>query len=294
MRKAFNISVISLIVLLISFPLDGFSQDFDLKAYRIRFNLETTKLGDSGRILKASFIGQNKKDRKDRLPVHQAEIVFLNVLEDQEKELGRALTDETGTATLHLPQGQQYLLDEEGYSEFIARFEGAGKLKKKEDDLRVRDLILEIEAEEIDSVKTVVVNAFTLDSTNQKVPQDDVDLKISVRGMLSDFTIEEGSTEDGTFEIEFPNDIPGDINGEFMLIAYVDDSDDFGSVEYTVRSDWGVFDDIPQVKKNELWTEVAPLWMYVILTIMLVGVWAFYLYSIVKIRKIWQLGAKDT
>ena len=291
MRNTVKIQILSLLMLALFLPWQTIAQDFDLKAYRLRFKLETTKNTDGSRTLEASFIGQNKKDRKDRLPVHQAEVVFLNTLEDEEVELGKVNTDETGTAQLILPADQNYLTDEEGYIEFIARFEGTKEIKKKEADLKVKDLFLEIQAEEIDSVKTVVVRAFALDSTNQRVPQDDVDLSISVRGMLSDFIVEEGSTEDGTFEIEFPNDIPGDVNGEFTLVAFVEDSDDYGNVEYTVGSDWGIFDDVPQKKKGELWTEVAPMWMYVILTIMLIGVWANYLYTIINIRKIWKLGS---
>ena len=291
MSKALKIQFVSLLVLAILLPRVSTAQDFDLKAYRLRFNLETIKNGDEGRTLKAKFIAHNKKDRKDRLPVHQAEVVFYNTLEDEEIVLGKVNTDDTGTAALTLPPDQKYLTDEEGYIEFIARFEGTKEIKKKEADLKVKDLILQIEAEEIDSVKTVVVRAFVLDSTNQQIPQDDLDLKISVRGMLSDFTVDDGSTEDGAFEIEFPNDIPGDINGDFTMVAFVEENDDFGSVEYTIRSDWGVFDDVPQKKNNELWTEVAPMWMYVILTIMLVGVWANYLYTIINIRKIWRMGS---
>jgi len=291
MRNTVKIQILSLIVLALFLPWQAIAQDFDLKAYRLRFKLETTKNADGSRTLDASFIGQNKKDRKDRLPVHQAEVVFLNTLEDEEVELGKVNTDETGTAQLTLPSDQNYLTDEEGFIAFVARFEGTKEIKKKEAELKVKDLFLEIQAEEIDSVKTVVVRAFALDSTNQRVPQDDVDLRISVRGMLSDFIIEEGSTEDGTFEIEFPDDIPGDVNGDFTMVAFVEDSDDYGNVEYTLDSDWGVFDDVPQKENNELWTEVAPMWMYVILTIMLVGVWANYVYTIINIRKIKRLGS---
>jgi len=291
MRKAFKINILSLLVLVFFLPKVSNAQEFDLKAYRLRFKLETTKNGENGRTLAASFIATNKKDRKDRLPVHQAEILFFNTLEDEEIELGKVNTDDTGTATLILPPDQKYLTDEEGFIEFIARFEGTKEIKKKEADLKIKDLILEIEAEEIDSVKTVVVHAFALDSTNQRIPQDDIDMRISVRGMLSDFTVDDGSTEDGAFEIEFPDDIPGDVNGNFTLVAFVEDSDDYGNVEYTLGSDWGVFDDVPQKENNELWTEVAPMWMYIILTIMLVGVWANYLYTIINIRKIKRLGS---
>lgn len=291
MRNRIQYPILGLLVALFFLPGISIAQEFDLKAYRLRFKLETTKNGDNSRTLQATFIAHNKKDRKDRLPVHQAEIVFLNILEDEEIMLGKVTTDDTGTALLNLTPDQKYLSDEEGFIEFIARFEGTEQIKKKEADVKIRDLFLGIEAQEVDSVKTVVVRAFALDSTNQKIPQDDVDLRISIRGMLSDFIVEEGSTEDGVFEIEFPDDIPGDVNGEFTLVAFVEDNDDFGNVEYTLGSDWGVFDDVPQKEKNELWTEVAPVWMYVILTLMLVGVWANYLYTLINVRKIWRLGS---
>ena len=281
------------VILTLYFINCGYAQEdeFNLSDYRIRFGLETQKTTDNSRVLKASFIGQNKKDRKDRLPVHEAEIVFYNQLGDDRVELGKSKTDETGTAVLVVPPGTNYLKDEEGYIEFIARFNGNEGMRRKEADLKVRDLFLDISAEEIDSVKTVVVHTFVIDSTGQRIPQEDVDVKIAVRGMLSDLALEEGSTEDGTLEFEFPDDIPGDKDGEFFIIASIEDNDEFGNLEYMEKSDWGVFDDVPHIEKNELWTEAAPIWMYVILTVMLVGVWANYVYTLIKIRKIWKLGA---
>ncbi len=267
------------------------AQEFNLKDYRIRFGMETYKTTDNSRILKASFMGHNKKDRKDRLPIHEAEIVFYNQLGDERIELGKSMTDETGTATLVLSPETKFVKDEEGYIEFVARFNGTDGLKKKEADLKVRDLFLDISAEEVDSVKTVVVHSYVLDSTNQRVPQDDVDVKVAVRGMLSDLVVEEGSTEDGTFEFEFPDDIPGNKDGEFFIVASIEDNDEFGNLEFLKQSDWGVFDDVPQVRKNELWTEAAPIWMYVVLTVMLVGVWANYIYTVIKLRNIWKLGS---
>ena len=294
-NSSFALRELTVVILTLLFINMGYAQEdeFKLSDYRIRFGLETKKTTDNSRLLEASFIGQNKKDRKDRLPVHGAEIVFYNQLDDQRVELGKSLTDENGTATLLLSPDQQFLADEEGYIEFIARFNSTEGMKKKEADLKVRDLFLEVTAEEIDSVKTVVVHTFSKDSTGQRIPQDDVDVKVAVRGMLSDFIIEEESTEDGKFEFEFPDDIPGNVDGEFFIVASIEDNEDFGNIEFMKKSDWGVFDDVPQVEKNELWTEAAPIWMYVILTVMLVGVWANYLYTLIKIRKMWKMGASN-
>ena len=53
------------------------SQEMDLSNYRIRFNCNTIKQPDNTRLLEASFIAANKKDRKDRVPIYDAEIKFF-------------------------------------------------------------------------------------------------------------------------------------------------------------------------------------------------------------------------
>ena len=88
-----------------------------------------------------------------------------------------------------------------------------------------------------------------------------------------------------------PDDSPGDINGDFQLYAFIDDHDEFGTVTQAVVSNWGVFDDIREPEKFKLWTEAAPIWMYVVLTFFLVGAWANFIYTISKLRKIKKLGS---
>ena len=41
---------------------------------------------------------------------------------------------------------------------------------------------------------------------------------------------------------------------------------------------------------NKLWSEAAPVWMYVVLTILLLGVWINYLYTIIHLFKIKKEG----
>ena len=42
----------------------------------------------------------------------------------------------------------------------------------------------------------------------------------------------------------------------------------------------------PNKNDNTLWSEAAPIWMYVVLTILLVGVWANYVYTVINLVKI--------
>jgi hypothetical protein len=63
------------------FATTSFAQEIDLSKYRMSFNFKTIKQDDGSRILEASFIARNKKDRKDRIPLYDAEIYFYNFLE---------------------------------------------------------------------------------------------------------------------------------------------------------------------------------------------------------------------
>ena len=88
-----------------------------------------------------------------------------------------------------------------------------------------------------------------------------------------------------------PAALPGDIEENFQLFAFLDDHADFGTVTNAVVSNWGVFDDIREPEKNKLWTDAAPIWMYVVLTFLLAGAWANFIYTIVQLRKIKKLGS---
>ena len=71
----------------------SFGQDFDLKKYRIKFNLSTIKQSDGSRLLNVDFTATNKKDRKDRLSIYEAEIDFYNYFNDEELKLGSSMTN---------------------------------------------------------------------------------------------------------------------------------------------------------------------------------------------------------
>lgn len=279
-----------IIALVIGF--NGTAQQQDASNFKMRFNFKTVKQADNSRLLEVSFIGQNKEDRKDKIPVVGTEINFYNILNDEEILLGTSKTSNEGIAQITLPESFKYLKDEEGTINLIAKFEGTDALDEEEEELAVKDLHLELNLEEIDSVKTVLIKAFTIDSLGIEVPVEEADIIVSIQGMLSKMKLKEEYIEDGEFEFEFPNDIPGNEKGEITVFSIIEDSDDFGNVIQQKKVNWGVFNKQLQEKqeKNTLWSEAAPLWMYIVLTILLVGVWANYLYTVLNLFKIKKEG----
>ncbi|MBD0851122.1 hypothetical protein [Maribacter arenosus] len=265
-------------------------QEFDVKDYKMLFNFSTVKNPDNTRLLEASLIARNKKDRKDNIPLFEAEIEFVNTLDDQEVSLGKSKTSKEGIATLVLPENQSYLSNSEGSINLIARFNGSEALDEEEEEISVKDLHLEMNLTEIDSVRTVVVNAFVLDSLGSKLPVEETDIVIAVGGMLSKMPIGDGTIEDGEFILEMPNDIPGDRNGDLTVYSIIKENDEFGDVIQKKTANWGIFNAQSKKDTNTLWSEAAPIWMYVVLTILLVGVWANYVYTIINLLKIKKEG----
>lgn len=265
-------------------------QEFDLGAYRTLFSFRTVKHHDNSRELEASFIARNKKDRKDKIPVYEAEIEFLNTLDGEEVSLGTSKTSKEGIATLILPENQSYLTDGEGNISLVARFNGSETLDIEEEEISVKNLLLNMDLTEIDSVRSVVVKAYVLDSLGSKSPVEETDIVIAVEGMLSKMTIEEGTIEDGEFVLEMPNDIPGNNNGDLIVYAIIAENDEFGDVIQKKSANWGIFKAQAEKDTNTLWSEAAPIWMYLVLTILLVGVWANYVYTIINLFKIKKEG----
>ena len=276
--------------LMLSYSQDVFAQSFELSDYKVRFSLSTSKDIDNLRSLEVLYQATNKKDRKDRIPITDALIQFYATHQDSLILIGEMKTNMKGIAKFTIPASQAIYANEDGYQILTAKFAGSDALKKQKKEVEVKDLFLTLDLSVIDSLNMVSILAYEKDSIGEKVNVDDLDIVFSVGGMLSRMPIEEGSTEDGRYEFEMPDDIPGDLNGDFAFYAFVDDHDDYGTVLQMSESDWGVFDDIQVPEKNKLWTEAAPIWMYIVLTILLVGAWANYVYAIVKLYKIKKIG----
>lgn len=282
----------SVLILLTGFLINtnSLAQENDADNYKMLFRFKTVKQHDNSRLLEVSFIGQNKEDRKDKLPVYDAEIKFYNISGDNEALLGAAKTNKEGIANITLPVDQSYLSDGDGFINFTARFEGSDALDEEEDEILIKDLFLELNLAEIDSVKTVLVKANLKDSLGVETPVAELDIIISVGGMLSKMKLEEDTLEDGEFEFEFPTDLQGDADGNVTVYAIIDDHDEFGNVVQKQTINWGIFNKEESEASNTLWSEAAPIWMYIVLTILLVGVWANYVYTIINLLKIRKEG----
>ncbi|MDP3945940.1 MAG: hypothetical protein Q8Q51_08585 [Lutibacter sp.] len=282
---------ITLFLVALLFSINSIAQENDASNYAMSFEFKTVKQNDNSRLLEATFTGKNKEDRKDILPIYNAEIKFFNVLNEEEILLGKSKTTQAGIAQITLPENQKYLTDEVGNINLVARFEGNENVEESSAEIIVKNIYLELNLEEIDSVKTVLVSAFTIDELGDKIPlEEEIDIVLYVQGMLSKMKIAEGSISEGVYEFEFPTDLPGDAKGDVTVFTIIEGHEEYGTVIQKKNAKWGVFQQQIKKTKNTLWSSAAPIWMYVVLTILLVGVWANYIYTIINLFKIRKEG----
>jgi hypothetical protein len=252
--------------------------------------MTSVKQEDNTRLFKVEFSGTNKNDKKDIISVVDAEVNFYNILDDKEILLGKSKTSKDGVVSIVVPANHEYLKDQDGYITVVAKYEGNDIMDSQESELMFKDLFLEIEINKEDSIRTVVVNAYSMENGGEKQEIESLDIVIGVKGMLSKLVLDESTLEGGVYEYELPDDIHGNSEGMLTIFVKVDEHADFGNVIKTTT-----IKDIPAVNKpvterNKLWTDAAPIWMYVVLTLLLLIVWSNYLIAIINLIKIHKIG----
>jgi len=268
------------------------AQEVDASDYRMYFKFNTIKQPDNSRLLEVNFTGRNKKDRKDIIPIFGAEVKFYNTLNDDEVLLGSSKTSQEGIAQLVVPENQMYLVDGEGNITLKAQFEGSDALDGEEEEIIVKNVFLDLNLEEIDSVKTVMVRAYYKDSVGTQIPVEEADINIYIDGMISKMKIQEGTIVDGEFEFTYETKVPGNVDGIVTLYAKIEDNDNLGNVTQKGTANWGVLSKKANSEANKLWSKAGPIWMYVVLTFLLLGVWANYIYTIINLIKLKKEGTK--
>ncbi len=205
---------------------------------------------------------------------------------EEEVSLGQAKTNDKGFANLELPVGS-FVWKEDSTITVIAEFPGNNEYKGSDDDVDFRLLKVEMEGYEEDSSRYVRVR---LTSMGEPVAEEDV--KLFVKSMTLPLEIAEEETDEmGEAVFSFPTDLPGNADGTIDIRAFAEDTDDYGTLEYWLQTDWGVERILAAGKNRELWSPAPPLWLFLAFMGILAFIWGHYLYVIYELFK-FRKGAR--
>jgi hypothetical protein len=275
------IYTILLLSLLPVFSVHLFSQDVTLISPNIQ--MQYFKNSDDQRILQTTLT--YSKNRME-LALPGMEISFFTG-GDQKKLIATALTDNKGVVRLELSSNMKLKADRDGMWAFRSEFKGNDTIEAGTSEITVKDVRLEMVLIEVDSIKTITVNAFVKEKGTEK-PVSGEAVKVYVPRMFSLLPISELTLDEtGTASVEFPSDLPGDKDGNITIIAKFEENMTFGNVEKRETLMWGLPNDysVPRTHRA-LWTKTAPRWMIYTLSVLLTGVWGHYLYAIISLIRI--------
>ena len=287
MKNTIENKIIKSIIFSITFPIFIINANMicaqDTEPLRIYLNIECYQK-DTEKDLKASVrarIGENRK----MMPVSDIPIHFYNLTDSSEVFLGTASSNEKGEAIYTISGGTILNWNNEKGYRFMASFDGNENFKKATKKVSVREANIEISFTEIDSTKVILANAYEIDpSTAKKIPLDGIDLSFYVPGSFSLYKIGEDVLKDGICSINFPITLPGDSIGNLIIIAKIEEHDEFGNVEASAKKSWGKIRESEIIEERRgLGDTDAPLWMVYTLIFLMSAVWIHYIYVFVVI-----------
>lgn len=219
------------------------------------------------------------------LPLPGMEIAFYTGA-DKKVLLTKINTNDKGIARFELSDDMKPEIVD-GMWAFSSEFTGNDTIKGESSEVSVRDMRLEMALTEADSIKTVTLNAFTMEG-GKETPVSGETVTVYVPRMFSLLPVGELTLDDaGSATLEFPSDLPGDKEGNLVIIAKIAENATYGNLEKRETIKWGLPTDysVP-VTHRALWTTIAPRWMIYSLSILLAGVWGHYLFAIISLIRI--------
>jgi len=293
MKIKYNLLQLSLIpTLLFVFCLfsANSSAEVSAKKERVRMKMYYFKTGSGDRRIDIALTAGSGKSMHG---VSEGEVNLMAVIGDSTLNLATLTTDTLGEVSLYLAEDYVLPIDENGMCVLEAEYDGNDKYRSASNDIEVMDLNLKVLFEVEDSVKYLRLEATRPDIEGNMVPVEELGVMIGVQRLYSVLPLDDIETdEDGFAELEFPNDIPGDADGMITVVAKVDDSDSFGTVEVNATADWGtaVSYELKPLPR-QLFTDEAPLWMIASVFIILLGAWYHFFLSVSKLIKLKKAGS---
>ena len=215
-----------------------------------------------------------------------------------ENLLGKVITDADGKGRIGFPPSFKNVWDSLNEFKFIALSDSSTGKEPLSGDITVKKAILTIDTTSEGGARTVTAQLKEKNG-NDWVAVKEIEMKLGIKRMLGNLSVgdKETYTSDstGVASAEFKRDsMPGDKNGNLILVAEVEDNDTYGNSgkknqfpgEYAVKSAQNFFD------QRTLWSTRfrTPLWLLFVAYSIVIGVWGTIIYIVFQIVKIKKMG----
>jgi hypothetical protein len=231
------------------------------------------------------------KARKDKkfVPAKNAQVNFY-VSHDKVQQLLKSVnTDNKGKAVIVLPKVLP--LNEDLSFTVVAKIENNNLYEDAEEQFHYKDAKITLSLDPRDTAHLATARVTEFDSERKEIPVKGAEVKFYVQRLFGIMPAAEENKivtdEKGEASFAYPKDIPGDKAGVIIVVARMEDNEQFGNVENKASSSWGTIlvterDPFPRA----LWEPSAPLPLLLTILIIFGGVWCTYFLILNQLRKI--------
>jgi hypothetical protein len=231
--------------------------------------------------------------------------VYVNLYLDSISEanyIAKAKTDVNGIAKVGIPLNLKNAWLASANHTFIGITEANKDFNKTTSETPATIARLSIDTSTDGKTKNIIVSVLGL-KNNSWLPAKGVEMKVGINrlgGILSagdEATYTTDSTGSVTVALK-KDSLPGDKKGNILLVAKVEDNDQFGNLVVEKTVPWGVAlqQDKNFFDQRTLWSTRfrTPAWLLIIAYFLGIGVWGTIIYLIFQIIKIKKLGTEKT
>ena len=212
--------------------------------------------------------------------------------------IGKVITNEKGRAQTLIPVALQKEWNNPANHVFTAATDKTSEFDATSTDLTIARSRITIDTTDDKNVIAV----FNEYKGNAWVPVKGVDIKLGIKRFAGDLQIGDDLTytTDSTGKVkgEFKKTgMPGDESGHIILVAKVDDNDQYGNLRIEKSIPWGTkFTADKTFFHRALWASRfhSPVWLVVIAYSIIIGVWGTLIYLVFLLIKIRKLGKQNS
>jgi hypothetical protein len=213
--------------------------------------------------------------------------------------IGKSLTDAHGLVKAVIPPALQAAWNAAPSHTFFAKTEEGALYEAASAEAKITKSKIVLDTVSSGEVHTVIISALAFNG-NEWVPIPGLELKAGVGrsvGSILAFTDKDAFTTDSTGKVSIEitkTNFPGDDKGNMLLVAKMEENDQYGSLLVEKKVPWGlaVQTDDNFFSQRALWATRfrTPIWLLVMAYSIVAGVWGTIIYLVMQLIKIKKLG----
>ncbi|HVZ57474.1 MAG TPA: hypothetical protein VG870_12490 [Chitinophagaceae bacterium] len=222
--------------------------------------------------------------------------IYLDSVQEGDR-IASLVTGDHGTAKAVIPPSLKAVWDASPAHTFWVVLHKAPGGQESSNDFAISRARISIDTARNDGTRSVTATILQWAGGSWK-PAKGVDVKVGIRRLGGELPVgdEESYTTDSTGRIsaDFKRDsLPGDSRGNLVLVARVEDNDQFGNLVIEKTVPWGIrFQPHSDFGRRTLWAtrNHTPIWLLVMAYSIIAAVWGVIFYLITRLVRIRRLG----